>query len=93
MLPHPQRDWLRVGAKLGASGVKCRLSAWKLFSFQEKEMSALKTSSLRDVSQRRTFICLPKLPLMDCWHLLLASEPWERGLGGQEMLSLVAQSC
>lgn len=72
--------------------MKSRLSAWKLAAFQEKEMSGLKTSSLRDVSPGRAFISLPKLPLMHRWHLLLASEPWEHGPGGQETPSLVAQS-
>jgi len=72
--------------------VKSRLSAWKLTSFQEKEMSGLKTSSLRDVSPGRTFISLPKPALMHGWHLLLASEPWERAPGRQEMPKVVAQS-
>lgn len=46
----PQPGEIDSRAKLGGKHTKSRLSAWKLTSFQEKEMPGLKTSSLRNLS-------------------------------------------
>lgn len=50
----PQPRGIDLRAKLGGGHSKSRLSAWKLSSFQEKEMPGLKTSSLMDVSPGKT---------------------------------------
>lgn len=57
------------GVTLGGGEAGSSLGAWKLAAFQERELPAPQSSSLRDASPGRALGALPKPLVMRCWHL------------------------